>query len=226
MLSVVLTIGVIVGCYLVGAVPFGLIAVRAAKGIDIRTVGSGNIGATNVARVAGKNLAVLVFLLDFAKGLFPVMLAQAVAQVYGGSQLLPVLAGLATVLGHMFPVYLKFKGGKGVATGAGMLAALVPWALGVSFLTWVVVVGLTRYISLGSMTAAAALPISFVAFHDRSAFGDHISLTLFCMVVGALVIVRHKSNLKRLLAGTENRLGASGKSAGTDTAATGPGEKK
>lgn len=225
-MSTVPAIGLIVGCYLVGAVPFGLIVVRAARGIDIRTAGSGNIGTTNVARVAGKKLAILVFLLDFAKGYLPVLGVHTIVTNHGADQLVPVAAGLATVVGHMFPVYLKFKGGKGVATGAGMLAALVPWALGVSFLVWVFVVGATRYISLGSMSAAVALPVSFVAFHRTSAFGSDVLLTLLCVTVAALVIVRHRSNIKRLLTGTENRLGGTGKKFTEDAAATEVGEKE
>ncbi len=211
-MNTLVAVGLIVGCYLVGAVPFGLIVVKAFKGVDIRTVGSGNIGATNVARAAGKKVAILVFLLDFAKGYLPVMGVLTLAERQGAHQLVGVLAGLSTVLGHMFPVYLKFRGGKGVATGAGMLGALVPVALGISFIVWALVVGATRYISLGSMSAAVALPVSFVAIYHASALRDDIWLSAFCITVGALVIIRHRPNISRLLAGTENRLGRRAKS--------------
>ena len=197
----------IVLCYLIGAIPFGLLIVRWLKGADIREIGSGNIGATNVARAAGTLVAVLVFILDFAKGYFPVEVVKQFAVGGEHSMVVPVLAGLATVLGHMFPVYLKFKGGKGVATGAGMLTALVPYALGVSVIAWIVVVGITRYVSLGSMSAAVALPIAFMIIEHKNAFGKYWPLTLFCFIIGALVVVRHRHNIKRLLEGSENRLG-------------------
>jgi glycerol-3-phosphate acyltransferase PlsY len=198
----------IILCYLIGAIPFGLIVVKWLKGVDIRELGSGNIGATNVARAAGRNIAVLVFILDFFKGFLPVIIILTFVDGYGAGSFVPVLTGLATVLGHMFPVYLKFKGGKGVATGAGMLGALVPLALGVAFIVWVLVVGVSRYISLGSMSAAVALPISYIIIEHKEAFGKNWVLTVFCIVVAALVIVRHRHNIKRLLAGTENRIGA------------------
>ena len=206
-MNVFLAAGLVIGCYLTGAVPFGLLLVKAFKGIDIRTVGSGNIGATNVARAAGRKVAILVFVLDFAKGYLPVLGVLYLSKAHGGGQLLPVIAGLATVLGHMFPVYLKFRGGKGVATGAGMLAALVPLALGVSFIVWVLIVGATRYVSLGSMSASVALPVSFIAFYRESAFDEDVALMVFCVIIGALVIVRHRHNIRRLLTGTESRIG-------------------
>jgi len=206
-LDLLIGIPMLIGCYLIGAIPFGLVLVKALKGVDIRTVGSGNIGATNVARAAGRKIAILVFLLDFAKGYLPVLGVIAVIRYLDINPIVSILAGLATVLGHMFPLYLKFRGGKGVATGAGMLAALVPLALGVAFIVWVLVVGATRYISLGSISAAIALPVSFVVFYRETAFNRELWLTLFCIFVGVLVIVRHRHNIKRLLSGSENRIG-------------------
>ena len=206
-MSIAIATGLIVVCYLAGAIPFGLLVVKAFKGIDIRTVGSGNIGATNVARAAGRKVAVLVFLLDFAKGYLPVLGVLLLSKRYEPSQLLPVLAGLATVVGHMFPVYLKFRGGKGVATGAGMLAALVPLPLGIAFIVWVLVVGASRYISLASICAVVALPVSFIVLNGGNALDGKLTYTVFCVVIAALVIVRHRSNIKRLLSGTENRVG-------------------
>ena len=197
----------IVGCYLAGAVPFGLIVVRKLKGVDIRTIGSGNIGATNVARAAGKKVAILVFALDFAKGLVPTLLVYLVVEWTDMRLGVAVIAGLATVLGHMFPVYLKFKGGKGVATAAGMLTALAPLALAISILVWVLVVGISKYVSLGSISAAVALPISFILSNLDTAFNKHVAITELCLILCALVIFAHRANIKRLLAGKENRVG-------------------
>jgi glycerol-3-phosphate acyltransferase PlsY len=197
----------IVACYAAGAVPFGLIVVKKLKGIDIRTIGSGNIGATNVARAAGKKVAILVFALDFAKGFVPTILVYLVVEWTDMRLGVAVIAGLATVLGHMFPVYLKFKGGKGVATAAGMLTALAPLALAISVLVWVLVVGISKYVSLGSISAAVALPLSFILSNLDTAFGKHVAITELCLILCALVIFAHRANIKRLLAGKENRVG-------------------
>lgn len=197
----------IVGCYAAGAVPFGLIVVKKLKGIDIRTIGSGNIGATNVARAAGKKVAILVFALDFAKGLVPTLLVYLIVERTGMNLSLAVMSGLATVLGHMFPIYLKFKGGKGVATAAGMMTALAPLALAISILVWVLVVGVSKYVSLGSLSAAVALPLSFILSHLETAFNKHVAITELCIILCALVVFSHRANIKRLLAGTESRVG-------------------
>ncbi len=202
-----LAVFMIVACYAAGAVPFGLIIVKKLKGVDIRTVGSGNIGATNVARAAGKKVALLVFGLDFAKGFVPTILVYLIVEWTDMRLGVAVMAGLATVLGHMFPVYLKFKGGKGVATAAGMLAALAPLALAISILVWVMVVGVSKYVSLGSLSAAVALPISFILSNLETAFGKHIAITELCLILCALVAFAHRANIKRLLAGTENKVG-------------------
>ncbi len=208
----VLIIALIVASYFIGAVPFGLLVVRHIKGVDIRTVGSGNIGATNVARVAGKKIAILVFVLDFTKGFVPVFGAWLLKPLYGGTDLVPIACGLATVLGHMFPVYLKFRGGKGVATGAGMLCALVPKPLLAAFVVWVAIVAITRYVSLASISASVTLPVSLVAIEGGKAFKEDIWLTVFCIILAALVILRHRSNIKRLLARGESRVGGAGPS--------------
>jgi glycerol-3-phosphate acyltransferase PlsY len=206
-LDTFLAVVFIVGCYAAGAVPFGLIVVKKLKGVDIRTIGSGNIGATNVARAAGRKVAILVFALDFAKGFVPTLLVYLIVEWTDMRLGVAVIAGLATVLGHMFPVYLKFKGGKGVATAAGMLTALAPLALAISILVWVLVVGVSKYVSLGSLSAAVALPLSFILSNLETAFNKYISITELCTILCALVVFSHKENIKRLLAGTENRVG-------------------
>jgi acyl-phosphate glycerol 3-phosphate acyltransferase len=195
--------------YLLGAVPFGWLVAR-ARGVDIIKHGSGNIGATNVGRVLGKKYGVLVFALDFAKGALPVAVASLLPVSEVPSEALKVMAGVAAFLGHLFPVYLKFRGGKGVATGAGVVAVLLPLPALVALLTWVVVVFATRYVSVASICAAASLCVAHVLLAPRPwAYPENIVST-FCFLAAALVAARHAGNLRRLLGGTEHRLKESG----------------
>src|SRR5262245_17846912 len=198
----------VVFAYLVGAIPFGYLVAR-WRGVDILHQGSGNIGATNVARVLGKRLGLLVFVLDFAKGALPTAVGAWLDRQSSGeglpSGLFPVLAGLAAFLGHVFPIYLRFHGGKGVATGAGVVAVLLPGPTAAAFLTWFVIVVLTRYISLASVLAAFALCLFRVATPAPFA-AESVIITLFCLVAAGLVLLRHRSNITRLIQGTENRL--------------------
>jgi glycerol-3-phosphate acyltransferase PlsY len=194
--------------YLVGAVPFGYLVAR-ARGRDILREGSGNIGATNVARVLGFRFGLLVFALDFAKGALPVWVAGLLPAAEGlelPPDTLPVVAGVASFLGHLLPVYLRFRGGKGVATGAGVITVLVPLVSLAALAAWGLVLALTRYVSLASLTAAVLI----VAFRlwwtsapwDRS----HVVVTTFCAAGAALVCVRHHGNIRRLLTGGEHRI--------------------
>jgi len=217
--------------YLCGAIPFGLLVGR-AKGVDVRAHGSGNIGATNVGRVLGRGYGLLVFVLDLLKGLGPVVLAGQwlsagtlaanPALPASSSALFWVAVAAACIVGHMFPVYLKFKGGKGVATSLGVLLGIYPYftvpAL-IAFGLWIVLTGITRYVSLGSMAAAVAFPIIFAlaARIQGETWGTGRQLWpmyMFTIVVAALVVYRHRGNLRRLLAGTESKIGASGPSTG------------
>jgi acyl-phosphate glycerol 3-phosphate acyltransferase len=193
----------VLAAYLVGAIPFGYLVAR-ARGVDITALGSGNIGATNVGRVLGKRLGILVFVLDFAKGTLPAGVARYLAG--SAEDAVPVAAALAAVLGHMFPVYLHFKGGKGVATGAGVVFVLLPLpALG-ALLTWIALVSASGYVSLASLGAAAMLCLGRV-FAASAPFGsEHWILTAFCFLAAGLVVVRHHANIGRLFRGTENRL--------------------
>lgn len=180
--------------YLVGSVPFGLILTRLAGLGDIRAIGSGNIGATNVLRTGSKSLALLTLFLDIAKGAVPPL----VASQWGLAMAL--VAGGGAVLGHVFPAWLGLRGGKGVATSLGVMAALAwPVAL-LCFATWLVVAGLFRYVSLASVAASAAAPLYawWVADAPRAGFIAGLAL---------VVILRHATNIRRLLAGTEPRLG-------------------
>lgn len=188
-----------VGSYLAGSIPFGYLLVRLFRGEDIRQSGSGNIGATNVSRKS-PGLGLLTLLLDALKGLVPVILASRVAGVEGFQ--LGSLAALSAIVGHLFPVWLKFRGGKGVATGLGAWVAFAPKSVLVMVAVFVVMVAVFRYISLGSITAAAIFPL--VA---RWRGDDHgLPVVLSCMAASSLLIIfRHGPNIRRLLAGTENK---------------------
>ncbi len=201
-------VGIIIS-YLIGGIPFGyLIAV--AKGIDIRTEGSGNIGATNVGRVLGKMYGLIIFILDLLKGflvvlLVPAAVSSAVNIPTTTGNLLVVLCGFCAVLGHAFPVYLKFKGGKAVATSFGVFIWLVPISIGIAFGVWLLTVIVIRYVSLGSMIGSMALVVAVVVVVD-SPFGDNVYLTAMSVAVAILIIARHTSNIQRIIAGTEKKV--------------------
>jgi glycerol-3-phosphate acyltransferase PlsY len=195
MLQAVLTLA---GAYVVGSIPFSYLVARAFGVTDVRTVGSGNVGATNVMRSAGKGPGIAALVLDALKG---ALATGAASGLFPGSEWLPALAAVAAVLGHVFPVWLGFRGGKGVATGAGAFLPLAPVATGTAAVVFVLVLLLGRYVSLGSMASAAAL--AAVAFLS----GSPRPVAICAAAVALLVIVKHKANIERLLAGTENRLG-------------------
>jgi len=194
--------------YVVGSIPTGYL-VAAARGIDIRTVGSGNIGATNVFRFLCVPAGVFVLLADALKGWVAVVV---VARLFGnwfdgaaGSssrEWLTILGGVSAILGHNFTCWLRFKGGKGIATSAGVLLALVPWALLIILGVWIIVFALTRYVSLASICASAALPLAAWATRESS------TMILVTAAMSALAIYKHKANIQRLIAGTETRLAA------------------
>jgi glycerol-3-phosphate acyltransferase PlsY len=196
---------VAVAAYLLGSIPTGFLVAK-AKGIDIRSVGSGNIGATNAMRVLGTPAGIFVLLMDAAKGfaaakwLSPLIL-HFINHANGSVENLPIYAGIFAVLGHNYPCWLKFKGGKGIATTAGVYLALAPTAVGIALLVFILTVAATRYVSLGSIAAAIALPIAVYWTCDNECLGV-VTLSL-----GVLAIYKHKSNIQRLMAGTENRLG-------------------
>jgi glycerol-3-phosphate acyltransferase PlsY len=201
--------------YLLGSIPFGYLLVKTFRGQDIRLSGSGNIGATNVARSGARGLGALTLLLDALKGLLAVWLAAVVAGskfnvcgdfvVFPCVSTLPLMstAALFAVLGHVFPVWLKFKGGKGVATALGVFALLFPKAVLVSLAVFIIVVVASRYVSLGSVLAALAFPVAAYFFYRP----DWTSLALTA-AVSAAVILKHHQNIRRLLAGTESRFGS------------------
>ncbi len=192
--------------YLLGSIPSGYLVAK-AKGVDIRSVGSGNIGATNVFRILGKGAGIFVLTADAMKGALAVALVAPFAMTMSGSgatifQHYPALAGICAILGHNYTCWLNFKGGKGIATTAGVFAALAPAAFGIALATWLVVFALSRYVSLASIVAAVALPLA-VWLTGNGALLIGVSTAL-----GALAIYKHKANIERLRAGTESRVGA------------------
>ncbi len=201
------------GAYLLGSIPTGFLVAK-AKGIDIRKTGSGNIGATNAMRVLGKPAGIFVLLADAAKGYVACVLALIYFdQCVPGpdhfdnaywvlSKRLMVIAGVCAVLGHNYTCWLKFKGGKGIATTAGVYLALAPWPLLIAVVVFFLAVLLTRYVSVGSIAGAIALPTAVWVMTPNNLF-----LGIVTTALGALAIYKHKSNIQRLRAGTESRLG-------------------
>jgi len=193
--------------YLLGSVPAGYIAGRIA-GIDIRHAGSGNIGATNVTRVLGKRYGYPVFIVDFLKGLMAVSMSILIEKraqpVSAPTELFGIVAAISCVIGHAFPVWLSFKGGKGVATSMGALFGLMPFVALIGIAVWVITFEVTRYVSVASMTAALAVPISIWILMPLKQTGGAVLLS-FSICLAALVIFRHRSNLSRLVRGTEPR---------------------
>ena len=190
--------------YVAGATPFGYLVAK-WKGIDIRQHGSGNIGATNVIRVLGKKTGIPVFAMDMLKGLLPVVVARFWCTQTGHEPTWPMLlAALGSVLGHNFTFWLGFKGGKGVATSAGAILALLPAALGVAVVVWMIFFFSTRYVAVASIAAGLSLPLTVLA---QRALTGHPALPLlgFATVIGLLAVWRHRSNIQRLREGTENR---------------------
>lgn len=196
--------------YLCGSIPFGYILVRLFLKTDIRQTGSGNIGATNVARTGAKGLAILTLLLDAVKGfvavLFATMYVTHVAQPPNVDvRLVPAFAGVFAILGHLYTVWLRFKGGKGVATALGVFVGLAPTPVGIVLGLFAIVVFFTHYISLGSILAAAAFPfIVYLVQRDRFSGAAYAMIGLSSM----LIIWKHRSNIQRLIAGTEHRFPA------------------
>jgi len=187
----------IITAYLIGSVPFALLLSRRWGATDLRTVGSGNLGAANVLRASGVRAGVLVAVLDAAKGAASVALAMRMSP----SPVAPAAAGVAAIVGHIYPVWLKFKGGKGVATACGVFSLLTPVAVPPSLLVFLIAVWASKYISLGSILASIALPS--IAY----ATGASAASLVAAIAAGGLILFRHRGNLTRLLGGTERRFG-------------------
>jgi glycerol-3-phosphate acyltransferase PlsY len=198
--------------YLLGSIPFGFLLVLLVRKEDIRAKGSGNIGATNVLRSGAKGLGILTFVLDGSKGYAAVVVAEFLSRNAGPTviQNAALLAGLFAILGHIFPVWLRFKGGKGVAAAFGVFLALCPWAALAALGLWLATVALTRYVSLASILAAVVLPFLTLWLSPANySYAFRVIVFACCWVV----IVKHRENILRLLHGTEHRFGASRKTA-------------
>jgi len=216
--------------FFLGSIPFGLLIAK-SKGINIREHGSGNIGATNVLRIVGKKYGITCFFLDFLKGLIPALLAYNLYKFTGADetmtinairqhamnlgddrfkvQALQVFTGLCAILGHNYSPWVKFKGGKGIATSAGVLFAFMPFAMPILILIFIITFYTTRYVSVASMVAAGSLPILFLygSWSHEKLQNDEWNKPLFtfCVLIGTLAIWKHRSNIKSLRAGTEHK---------------------
>lgn len=192
--------------YLVGSIPSGYLAGR-IRGIDVQTMGSGNIGATNVTRLLGKPYGYAVFFADFLKGMSAIWISILLGRQFPTTpgQLLQVIAGVFCVIGNAFPVWLRFRGGKGVATSAGVLFALIPMAALVGVVVWLIVFEITRYVSVASMGATVALPIAVLVINRFRETYEPL-IVYFTICLAAVVILRHRSNISRLMHGTEERI--------------------
>jgi glycerol-3-phosphate acyltransferase PlsY len=190
--------------YLLGSIPFGYVLLKIFRKQDVRTIGSGNIGATNVARSGAKGLGIATLVLDALKGFVAVAIARQLPSSTNLA-LAAATAALFAILGHMFPVWLKFKGGKGVATGVGVFLALAPKAVLVVLVIFAAIVAVSRYVSLGSIVDSALFPIFFLVMYRSNAT---VPTVLLVCGVAVLIIFKHKDNIRRLVTGTEHRFGA------------------
>lgn len=193
-------VAAILASYVVGAIPTSYWVVKLARGVDLRTIGSGNLGATNLYRYLGWKYAVPVGVFDMLKGAFPVVV---LAPWAGVGTLGAMGLGLAAVLGHVYSPFVGFKGGKGVATGGGVVLGVAPWSVLASLIAWMLVVRLTGYVSLGSIVAACVLPVATLILHPE------VEGTVVAVIgmLAALVVWFHRANVRRLRDGTENRFG-------------------
>jgi glycerol-3-phosphate acyltransferase PlsY len=206
-MSIVIQISFIFLSYLIGGIPFGFLAGKLLKGIDIREHGSRNVGATNVFRVVGKGPGIAVYFLDAVKGLAPVLLAKWLfAGSAAANEWFYIAVGLAAIMGHIFTPYLRFKGGKGVATASGAMLALAPIPLLVALLAFVFVFVLTKYVSLGSLTASVIFPVAVAVQRIVQNQNPLVPMLAVGWLLCILVIVTHKANIVRLAQGTENRI--------------------
>jgi len=205
----ILTIFVVLCSYLLGSVSFSYLAGKTLMGIDLREHGSGNLGSSNALRVLGKKAGAVVFLLDILKGSACVWFASVVCSAFPADKriITELLAGISAILGHVFTVYLAFKGGKGVATACGVFLYLSFWPMISAFVVWSGIVWYTKYISLGSLVGACLLPL-FI-YLQGAVFLQPLPPLIFkfSLLIAVLIVVKHRSNIKRIIAGTENKIG-------------------
>jgi glycerol-3-phosphate acyltransferase PlsY len=193
--------------YLIGSIPFSYLVARFIKGVDLRAIGSGNLGATNVSRGLGLGWGLLVLALDAAKGFLPVFLFPGLSDGTWNRDLVMIMVAAGVVIGHIFPVYLGFRGGKGAASGLGTCLAMIPKATIIILVVFLITVLLTRFVSLGSIMAALSMPFAFMGTDWSRAMGDGTPILCGTVLLAALVVFRHRSNIVRLVHGKEERFG-------------------
>ncbi len=196
----------LVFAYFLGGIPTSYIFGKVFKKIDIRKYGSGNVGATNALRVLGVKMGITTLIIDIAKGFVAVLIAKIILPKYGlTNDTYLILIGLSAIFGHIFSIYLGFKGGKGVATSAGVFLSLIPIPFLIAFISFFIIVFATKYVSLGSISAAVILVISELIFNIKNSFNQKEYL-IFTIIIALFIIIRHKSNIQRLLKGNENKI--------------------
>jgi acyl phosphate:glycerol-3-phosphate acyltransferase len=193
----------IIASYILGSVPTAYIFGKFFKKIDIRDFGSGNVGATNALRVLGIKMGIVTLLIDILKGVAAVLLCKFILPE--SSDLMMIACGLAAIVGHIFTVFLKFKGGKGVATSAGVFAAICPIPFVITILVFVILVWITKYVSLGSIIGALVLFVSELIINLNNSFAE-LEKLVFVFIIALFIIIKHKANIKRLIAGSENKI--------------------
>lgn len=189
--------------YILGSVPTSYIMGKLIKGIDIRDFGSGNAGATNALRILGTKVGVFTLIIDIGKGFLAVNIARFV--IHEPTDLIIILTGLFAIIGHIFTIFLKFKGGKGVATSAGVFIALVPIPVALALVVFVVTVWLSRFVSLGSISAALTLFVAELVINILNSFAE-LEILIFTFIITLFIIIRHKANIQRLINGNENKI--------------------
>ncbi len=192
-----------IAAYILGSIPTSFLMGKIIKGIDIRKYGSGNVGATNALRVLGTKIGIITLAIDIAKGFFAIQLGKIL--VFDPSNLALILIGLFAISGHIFTIFLKFKGGKGVATASGVFIALTPVPVVFALIVFVLTVWICKYVSLGSMLAAVTLFVIELIINIRNSFEEK-ELLIFIFFITVFIIVRHKANIKRIIDGNENRI--------------------
>ena len=193
----------LIAAYILGSIPTSYIMGKLIKGIDIRDFGSGNVGATNALRILGTKIGVFTLIIDIGKGFLAVNIARII--IPEPTDLIIITTGLFAIIGHIFTIFLKFKGGKGVATSAGVFIALVPVPIAIALFVFIITVWLSKFVSLGSILAALTLFISELVINIRNSF-TQIEILVFTFIVALFIIIRHKANIQRLINGNENKI--------------------
>ena len=193
----------LISAYILGSIPTSYIMGKLIKGIDIRDFGSGNVGATNALRILGTKVGVFTLIIDIGKGFLAVNIARFI--IHEPTDLIIILIGLFAIIGHIFTIFLKFKGGKGVATSAGVFIALVPIPVALALVVFVVTVWLSKFVSLGSILAALTLFVAELVINILNSFSE-LEILIFTFIIALFIIIRHKANIQRLINGNENKI--------------------